>query len=514
MVRHIKVFKKHKGVNNLELNNLEKINVICGKNSSGKSSILEGINLRDHAYVGLEISDTDKEKLVELYNTELRNKTSDQTAITVGTKYFTSNYDKVFLNKTILYEDTIKILLYKFDEIPIHNHRFPDKDLSALERTLEQYLLKKVKRFDSILISPKRHLESEVRIDFGRESQPNGEGVINHLFYLKNQDIGSKDYEIYHRIHSAFEKITGFKVNIVPNKSSLLAVNFYIGNIWLTADQCGLGLSDLLIIITLVIATNYNIYLVEEPENHLHADFQKKLLRFFQEQNKQFILSTHSDVFIDINAVDKIYYAWYLDGEVSVSDQTTKSKIISDLGYSVSEKLVSDAIILVEGPTDIPVIKKLMEWIGTLTDFNVRFWPLGGDIMAELDLSIFSGSESIFTIVDQDPKSKSVRDKYLRNCKEHGIQSHQLERYSLENYLSLAAIKQVFPNQLSTKLTKLEPNVKVDDQLGFSNKKKTIKGKMLAILEKVNKKDIEETDLYQFLQEVDTRLREKSSTPT
>lgn len=509
MVTHIKVFN-HKGIEKLELKNLEKLNVICGKNSSGKSSILEGINLEDHFFIGLKISTSEQQTLCNIFAKKIKGKTTSNT-VYWSEQSFSEGISQIISEGCILYKDTIESFLNKFHNALSSNSNVSSEYLIYTQGTLETYYLQYVSDIKTTLIPPKRVLESKVKIDLEKELLPNGIGVTNHLFYLKNQDLDSKDYKTYQQIHYAFQDITGFKVNIVPNKSNLLTVNFYVGNNWYTSDQCGLGLSDLLILITLVIATNYSVYLIEEPENHLHADFQKKLIRFLQKQNKQFILSTHSDVFIDINAVDRIYYAWYQNDSVNLSDQTTKSKIISDLGYSVSEKLVSDALILVEGPTDIPVIKKLLEWIGTLNDFNVKFWSLGGDIMAELDLSIFSGNENVFTIVDQDPKSKSVRDKYLRNCEEHGIKSHRLKRYSLENYLSLAAIKQVFPSQISTKIIELDTSKKVDDQLGFNKKNKTIKGKMLTTLEKMSKEDIEETDLYQFLQKIDSQLREKNS---
>ncbi|MEW6088270.1 MAG: AAA family ATPase [bacterium] len=53
MVKQIKL-ESYKGIKSLELKNLEHVNIICGKNSSGKSSILEAINNPKNRDLGLK----------------------------------------------------------------------------------------------------------------------------------------------------------------------------------------------------------------------------------------------------------------------------------------------------------------------------------------------------------------------------------------------------------------------------------------------------------------------------
>jgi predicted ATP-dependent endonuclease of OLD family len=80
--------------------------------------------------------------------------------------------------------------------------------------------------------------------------------------------------------------------------------------------------------VTRSIISNASVIFIEEPENHLHPEIQKRFLSFIKSiKSKQFILSTHSSVFLDPFLVDKIFYVYY-NGEVKVTDETSKSEML------------------------------------------------------------------------------------------------------------------------------------------------------------------------------------------
>ena len=272
---------------------------------------------------------------------------------------------------------------------------------------------------------------------------------MNRLFFLKNQDIYSDDYKTYKSIYDEFKFITDRNFNIIPKKGNKIELKFSNDKSeWIPSKDCGLGLSDVLIIIGLVILTKYSLYLIEEPENHLHAEYQKRLLDFFRRQEtKQFILSTHSNVFLDPNIVDKIIYTEFQDN-VKASDVTSRSIIISSLGYSISDNLSSDLIILTEGTTDVPILKEVIKWKGLDLQFNIKFWPLGGDMMNSLDLEVMAQDHLVIALIDSDFQGSRFRDEFKTYCKTLKIECFQLERYAIENYLSLDAIRAVFINQI------------------------------------------------------------------
>ena len=61
-LRHIKL-KAHKGLKEVTLLRLEKINVICGPNNSGKTTVLECVEDRNLSLPGIEISESEAERL-------------------------------------------------------------------------------------------------------------------------------------------------------------------------------------------------------------------------------------------------------------------------------------------------------------------------------------------------------------------------------------------------------------------------------------------------------------------
>ena len=92
---------------------------------------------------------------------------------------------------------------------------------------------------------------------------PIGDGIINKLFFLKNQDIESKDYRTYKNIYENFQKITNSKFNVVPNKDNRIELFYQTERDWIPANACGLGLSDILIIVTLLNVFSNNVILIE-----------------------------------------------------------------------------------------------------------------------------------------------------------------------------------------------------------------------------------------------------------
>jgi AAA15 family ATPase/GTPase len=508
--------KNFKGIKDLYLRDLMSINIICGKNNSGKSSILEAISNDKHCASGIPVNKEILNKtILTVLNTVFSGGTQAQDSIKKihdAIKKFVESYS---LEKTLWYT-LDKISITKDFESNHRNDGFLQRwkpESFKYGNIVNSYFTQFKIDFSPLLIPPKRQLVTSQQLNNREGLDPRGHGVINRLFFLKNQDNNSTDHKTYLKIVSAFKGITNTSFNVTIDINNQLNLSFLIDNKWLPADNCGLGLCDILTIVTVILSTQNNFILIEEPENHLHADFQKKLLNFINKiQDKQFFLSTHSNVFLDINNVDKIYYCWF-DGEIKISDQTSPSKIINSLGYSVTENLTSDAIILTEGPKDIPVIQAILKWVGVLDKYNIKLWPLGGDIMGELDLSIFSGRENVFAIIDDDPGSKRIRNTFSENCKLHNIHCYALERYAIENYFTIEAIRKVFGEQIDHTII-LKNNKSVDDQIGFKAKNKSIKAKNFSIMDQMNLTDFENTDLLNFIFELKNKLDTHFSTTT
>jgi AAA15 family ATPase/GTPase len=460
--------------------------------------LLEALSEEGKFGVGKTVSGN-KEWILELFKPQSARYTNP--APKISTDWFSQYLKYLADNNEIWFSDKkeniiAEIMKSKKNHNVLGRH---GEDVFNFGPLIDAFFSKDTNYYKPILIPPKRRIEFKSNIDMTQEITPSGGGLINRLFFLKNQDLESKSYGIYKSIYETFHYITSSKFNVVPNKENRIELFYQTESDWIPADACGLGLTDVLNIVTVLNVLDSKIFFIEEPENHLHADFQKKLLAYLTKlKSKQFLITTHSATFLNTDIIDKIFYCSN-NGEINVSDQTSKSEIINSLGYSVTENLVADLIILLEGPSDIPVIKEMLKWVGVLPHHNIKYWPLGGDIMATLDLSVFAERRNVISLIDSDPGSSVQRTRFKRNCKANQIYCKKLNRYSIENYFTIDALRETFPNQIPTKIKEIQPMEPVDSQIGFKGKKKTVKAKNSQIVQNMSLSDIEGIDLKDFL---------------
>jgi len=144
------------------------------------------------------------------------------------------------------------------------------------------------------------------------------------------------------------------------------------------------------------------------------------------------------------------------------------------------------------------VLEEFFQKMGLFDRSNIKVWPLGGDIMDQLDLSVFQESHKLIALIDGDPGSSAVRKRFLKKCEELKIPVMRLKRYSMESYFSFSAIASVMKGQMPAGITELDPNKSVSDQLGFE-----VKNNGGKIAKEMKLDDIKGTDLEEFFQQVE-----------
>ncbi len=352
----------------------------------------------------------------------------------------------------------------------------------------------------TVLVPPKRSIQLFRQISLSEKVEPTGDGLLNFLFYAKNRPAGTDDRHAYNQMSEAFSQISsGFSFGLYGDRgSNSVTLNFAreAGSM-VPAASCGLGLQDLLILLYFVLVDQQPLLLIEEPESHMHPDMQRRLLTFVRDQtDKQLFVTTHSNVFLNNALVDRVFFTTF-GSKVTVDDATSTASILDDLGYAVTDNLVSDLVVLVEGPSDVPVLEELFKKYGLLSRFEVKMWPLGGDVMDQLDLSVFAERYKLIAMIDRDPESASVRRRFEKKCKESGIPVHRLRRYSIENYFTASALRAVFGKQVPENFGAVDENVKLSKQIGFD-----VKRRNRAIIREMTLQDIEGTDLAKFCERV------------
>lgn len=507
------------------LNGLGRINVLCGKNNSGKSTLLNALNelskgdihhtdsIRVMSRTSLVIktkrtqvskSDFDLSIVPEVDNALNQNNKPSE----IIRKRFSRDFifEKLFecLDEFILLEPSFDkdIFIEKFQKFLDKDYEYdffeptPNLPLGIINQLVDQFL---PSRKSIRLIPTSRYIPNNVKLRGFKNYDPGGERIVNLISHYKNQLPGSKEYLKFAELQRAFTEISeGLKFEVITTDDLELEVLFSNKEgFWVNAENSGLGLRDLLSILFEIVLPDYDILLIEEPERHLHSSTQRRLLMYLSNQNKQFFIATHSNVFLDLDYVDTIFITEYINGQITVKNESSKARALMELGYSVADNLVSDLVILTEGPSDRVIIEHFLFELGILQSKIVRFWPLGGDIMNKLDLSILKDSYHIIALIDDDPGSSPIRTTFNAKCTELGIDCHRLQRYSIENYITLEALRKQFSSQIPSSLTSIDHNIKLQDQIDL-NVKKTLN----RVVKHMTFSDIEDTDLGAFILKV------------
>ena len=512
MIQNLAV-KDYKGIKRATLLNLGHINVIAGKNNSGKSSILEAIAKKDpkHVAIGHTLTLIEIEKIQETLRS-MHKGYGNPSPYALGNWIRDSLHS--FLDELVFSDESQKIIeeAKRIFLTSVGNFQMREFGLEGVLDTFLQHSNPSASYLGNSNIVPAKRLlgrGNTKNLEHSHTFTASGGNLANYLFFLKNQPINSDDYGSFLKVSDAFKNVSsGLDFNLVPKSNGDIVPYFSDHNDrWFSSDECGLGPQDLLIIISSMILLNPKLMMIEEPENHIHPEIQRNLLALIHKnKTSQFILTTHSSIFLDPSYIDRTYFIERETNNIKISDQTSRATLLKGLGYSIADNIACDLICLTEGPSAVIILEEILRKLGHDNNYSIRFWPLGGDIMGRLDLGMLIDNfppQKIIALIDKDPNSRKARKQFLSKCEELDIECKQLERYAIENYIPINAISSCknLPN-IPQEFTEIDPQQSVEKQLGFS-----IKGNLPDLISATRLEDIENTDLLDFC----IRLRSKAS---
>ncbi len=415
------------GPNVQKIGPCSKINIIIGKNNSGKSNILRLINFhlkRIFKYISedkdpnFNFSDNDIHtgltksniKFGFGFNIVSESMFSDYTKTLKSRSK--NNFTIDFLNKIIeafrgIDERIIWVVLEGEKRSPVIDllenlpqikpEKYGGRSISDCSRTLnlpsddsyhhqlfnilKYILLDHIKIVDSVLIPDFRQikiLKNEEELIQNRTGSYNqtksvfdGSELISSLARLDRPKPSN-----YNSERARFELIEKFVKEVtnspkaklqIPYSQDMISVDINGDNNFRPIDSLGTGIHEVVMLAAACTVNENKIVCIEEPELHLHPVLQKKFIHYInQNTNNQYFISTHSAHLLNTTGAS-IFHVTLENGESIVSNAyeiSEKSSICRDLGYQPSDIFQTNCIIWVEGPSDR---KYLKHWIKNKT---------------------------------------------------------------------------------------------------------------------------------------------------
>lgn len=270
----------------------------------------------------------------------------------------------------------------------------------------------------------------------------------------------SKDRRIVDRFRAmerTLASILGFKslqIEPIPERHEFDVV---IDEVTRRLDEVGSGIAQFLIAATIAAVRSPSYLMIDEPESNLHPALQERFLSLLMANTKKAVLfSTHS-LGLARTVTDSI---WLVSRDTEgcsrigrLSTDQSPVDILGDLQYSAWRFVGLRQILLVEGPSDVLMIRHWLRALGRELEFLVL--PIGGHAMNhEGTKSSLRHLKTLPTPVAAPVDSERVaegadaappRIEFQATCRELGIPCHFTERRALENYLTKAALDRGFP---------------------------------------------------------------------
>jgi len=392
------IIQNFKGFENFDLSFGKNINTIVGNNESGKSTILEAINLAltktlNGHYLENELSvhifnlnTVDKfiksiadgeptpppKILIELYfddtfsdsnfegtNNLCKNDVCGIKLEILFDEEYQGEYAEIISDKSI---KTIPVEYYKINWQTFSGKLLTTKiikdsvlcsyiDASSIQlRTGTDYYLQEIIR-DHLDTKDRSNLSLSYR--YIKEGFSQRQEILNINNKLKNTDQGLSNKSI--EIALDISQKTGWETNTIP----------YIEN--LPYHYAGKGEQNSLKILLALNrrkSINSDIILIEEPENHLSFSWMRNLISKIESKcdGKQIIITTHSTYIINKLGLENLILlnknGVHSQMKLTELPKETENYFKKLSGYDTLRMVLSRKAILVEGPSDELIIQK------------------------------------------------------------------------------------------------------------------------------------------------------------
>ena len=423
MLKEIRI-QKFKSINDLTINCNEKFNVIIGENSVGKTSIFEAIHLWKMCYDW----NTKKDKKgfysvahnIPFLEMEYLRVYSDSDLFPRSCQ---AKDATILICLTIELDESEFILGFKISKVSNIDNAYLQVDYDNIEE---------FKGFaEKVIERPSCNLSN---IIVTSESRPIANIIVKEPYMYRPQVMEKiskgKGYEVLRnkiiRSDASTERIEDHLRNVFENaykfneidKDTRTYINLNVNGTNILSQGSGfLQIAEIFSSLEYVDAGIY-ILLIDEPDSHLHAKLQKRLISELRSiQNSQLFVITHNERFLaDINEEEIRFITHDIKnaGTVDVLPQGSKGIVLENLVGVLNriEKLkYAQHIMLLEGSTDSDFFSRIIpkyEQLSGITLQNYFIDKLNGIDTLHDKLLVYS--KAVKDVVSADAKWTIVRD--------------------------------------------------------------------------------------------------------
>lgn len=462
------------------ISSFKDINIIIGKNNSGKSSIIDIIKFfitKDSGFYK-NLRDGKSPQFIlehEMTDDLIRSSFPSNTyGGELGAWPNHLHYGLQFKGKTLTYEITESskkfLKVSDIDNIPLSARGY-----------FQTYVAKIPYFFDNknfVHLTAERDIQPE-ESDTNIRILPNGVGATNFIQQIINRNNMDSSL-IEKKLLEELNKITNPDIHF-----SRILVQLTDENHWeiyfenkidgrIPLSKMGSGIKTILLVLLLIVIqpeinkkelSNY-VFALEELENNLHPSQQRRLYyylyEFSRKYNCKFFFTTHSSIVIDLyNKLENTQILHINKNEDHTSIKTINqyselNQILDDLDIKASDILQSNSIIWVEGPSDRTYVNK---WINLIDSnlvegyhYSIMFY--GGRLLSNLTLDyknlenelipLIKLNRNCFVIMDRDGKTISSRLNQTKDRIKVELGDNRVwvtKGREIENYLTNKTLK-------------------------------------------------------------------------
>ncbi|MCC5814957.1 MAG: AAA family ATPase [Leptospira sp.] len=465
------------------------INVLIGKNNSGKSNILKSIAVLQY------------QTLIDSKDIRLR---QSSLSMTYRFDFYQLKKLKVkgrnFETQELLDDFNINTMLFSIDNRESVTLNVLSKETTGtrtgmVSSPLENFASSEPNNL--VYFFPSNRKVPEISHSVTKHEV----NTLSKDFLFLHARINNLLSENSHRGREFIETvkdIIGFEISSISSEKGKISCYRIEDMPEIPIESMGEGVLNILYLLTLLFSTKGSIFLIEELENDLHPESLKKLIDLIVEKSSQnqFFITTHSHIVLKILGAQKESKIFSVTQEYIDLIPTSKVELINNvpeerrrvlesLGYDLADfDLANRWIIFEESSAEKIVVKYLIPWFAPKLPYGLKSVSSNGaqeivnKTKALYDLFLFlylepQFKERVWVIADGDEVGKTA----IQNLKT------KFHSWDFSHFINLEkeAIELYYPNEFQDEVKEI---LNLQDKQKRRSAKRELLEKLIDWIEK------------------------------